>query len=443
MGITARYRLYRVAVTLAVAAIGLSGGPQGARSVLAADAKPAADRKLSRAAVESLLDIGWSRTLKARRAADAFYQQAIRKGYSSPSLRYAYLLVLIRQRRYPDALREVERRLRTTPRDARLLRAQIWLSVITKKYDAALVGAERLAKQLSAAGGLPLARKLDAARFLGRITGYLEGPVRRAAPPEGIARFLREAILPRELAVQFATDRAALLKRYSGLTDERDRSIAAATARAELEKQRRLKELADERKSLAKRKETVQANQDNLESTLRRKLDELNSRLQPLNNEQSRIDAQGATVNIELSSIASEIRFLERQLDRIRDPLLRDRYIREIARLDRIASQYEFDAIALEGRAAVVNNQRLRVAGEGQAVRQQIGTRLNRTQRELDDLQKQEKRNRNLDRRARRPNRAISRKARVLATQARALTTYEPFPLEREKLELLDRLRAR
>ena len=173
---------------------------------------------------------------------------------------------------------------------------------------------------------------------------------------------------------------------------------------------------------------------------MQKKLDEVNARLRPLDRQRAEVDANGRSVNYGLAEIVSEIRYLESLLELVLDPETRERYYREILRLDRLALQYESDAYRLERRKYSLDSERAGIAADGAAAQNRTGRAINRNDDELERLKKQEKRTRIEETRARKPDRIASRQSRVMKAQIRSFSTYVPFPLERAKASLLERV---
>jgi hypothetical protein len=64
-----------------------------------------------------------------------------------------------------------------------------------------------------------------------------------------------------------------------------------------------------------------------------------------------------------------------------------------------------------------------------------------KTDRDLAEIAKRDRRNQGLEKRTVRPASVSTSKSRALIAQATALSTYDPFPLEAVKAQLLESLR--
>ena len=107
-----------------------------------------ADEAPAKAAMVHLLDAGWSTALPARAAADKAYEEVVQLAAGDPRGEYAYVLVLLQQRRYEDAGKQLDQLIDREDSDLRAWRARIWLSALTKNYQAAMAAAERVAPRL-------------------------------------------------------------------------------------------------------------------------------------------------------------------------------------------------------------------------------------------------------------------------------------------------------
>ncbi|MDP6446796.1 MAG: hypothetical protein QF805_23595, partial [Pirellulaceae bacterium] len=297
-----------------------------------AEPEPVADGEAQ--AITEILKTGWQTSLAAKRKTDAYYRSLVVAGNVTPDIRRAYLLSLIRTRRYPQALRLTESLLDAKPGDGEILRMKVWLSVITKSYDEAMVDADRLA---DLAGEMTTDAKDQVAwtLFLGRMIGFVEGPASESAPLGLTDRRRRrlERTLAIDLLKQFQTGRKEVLDRHAELVARRDGLVAKSKADADAEREVKLQDLKAERDRLRDRKDDTTKRQSDLEQALQKRLDEAARQLGPLENERARLDAEGAVVHRELGAIAIDIARLESRAAQIRDPVLRERYYFEIRRL--------------------------------------------------------------------------------------------------------------
>jgi hypothetical protein len=400
----------------------------------------------AKAAIVKLLDVGWPANLRARAEADRQYEEVLAVAGADTLALHASWLVLMQQRRYDVALQRIDEHLAKTPADLEALRAKAWVEAILKNYDASLVTADKLSAELAAHP--PETEAEQAAHeeligFLGRLVGYLGGPVaesvnqdRRKAAERRFASRIDESQKP-----IFEEARDGVIAKYIETTDdklvERDRAIESA----EEEKAKTLDEVAAERDEIAARSEELKELSDKLRSELRAELDEIRKEDQPLVEELARLDARATVINRDLFSYQLEIDRLERAAAREMDPAIRNQILREADRLILIASRIESDLFAVRRLEQGVQSQRAALALRARQAQAGAAGQAQKIDREATALAKRDKRTDGIERRAERPASGLTSRTRALSAQATALTTYAPYPLEAARARLLESLR--
>ncbi len=116
---------------------------------------------------------------------------ALRKSYPSDrSLDYAYALVLLKQHKFPDALKAVSNYLEVQGGPWNVFATKIWLELNEHDFDRALETALELAEYQADAQRPRAAQEgTEPARFLGMVFGYME----QVRPESGSARLKRIA----------------------------------------------------------------------------------------------------------------------------------------------------------------------------------------------------------------------------------------------------------
>src|SRR5688572_5392972 len=134
----------------------------------------------AKAAIGKLLEVGWSASPQARTAADLQYDEVLRVAAGDKAALTASLLVLLQQRRYDEALKRADALLAKDETDLTALRAKAWITTLLKNYQAAMIAADQLSQQLQAKPPTNEAEQAvhdELFAFLGRIYGYLGGPI--------------------------------------------------------------------------------------------------------------------------------------------------------------------------------------------------------------------------------------------------------------------------
>jgi hypothetical protein len=400
----------------------------------------------SRAAIARLLEVGWENTPQARVAADLQFDEVERLAFGDTSALTTSLLVLMQQRRYDEAQKRVDDLLAKDESDFTALRAKAWIAAILKNYAAAMVAADKLSQQLAA---VPPATEEDAARhreliaFLGRLFGYLGGPVADSAN-QGQRRNYEKQIVGRLGESQigpFEEARDGVLQKFVEMTDARLDEREKAVADAQAAKEQALADIEADRQQMAERGAELTARRKQAQDELQEELAEIGKLDAPLVRELARLEGQAAAINRELLSYAAEIDRLRSLAARERDPVIRRQFLLEADRLSLVAGQIDGDLVAINRQAASVQTERAALAARRQRAQATAATEVQRIDKELTEFAKREKRNDGIEKRASRPVSGTTSKARSLSAQATALSTYDPFPLEVARQQLLDSLR--
>jgi hypothetical protein len=411
------------------------------RADVAAAADPAARDSILR-----LLEIGWSTTPQARAAADAQYEQVARVAAGDRSALAASLLVLIQQRRYEEALQRADALLAKDGGDVTALRAKVWIQTLVKNYEGAMLAAKELSEQLAASPATTEEQQAvhdELFAFLGRIYGYLGGPAaqavhqdqRKAAEKEIVGRITetRRAL--------FEEARDGVVGKFLAMTGERDDERTRAAAAADAAKENTLQELDEERQSIDERTNELEDRQNKLKSELRDELAEIAKEDRPLVQELARLQSRAGSLNRDLAAYDIQIGSLRADAERERNEFQRQQLLREADRLTLFARRMQADLVAVGRLTDGVEGQRAGLLARQRKAQSATAEQLKRIEQELGGLAKRDRRNDAIEKRASRPASGVTGKSRALAVQAAALTTYDQFPLEAAKAELLKTLR--
>jgi tetratricopeptide (TPR) repeat protein len=125
----------KLRLLLAVFLLGLSG-PAFAQ----------ADRA---AAITELLTVGWDARSSARVEADKLYGQIVEDHPGDRASLYAYALVKMQQRQYPEAGKALDQYLAIQRQDPHAWRAKAWISLLTKNAATSLAELDKLSQVLA------------------------------------------------------------------------------------------------------------------------------------------------------------------------------------------------------------------------------------------------------------------------------------------------------
>ena len=399
-----------------------------------------------RAAIEKLLEVGWKTTPQARLATNAQYIEVLKVAGTDLRANRAAALVLMQQRRFEDVPRQVDAILDKQPDDLLAWRAKVWVAAMLKNYPQALLAADDMSQHLPAEAEPSTASETEAREyiaFLGRIFGYLGGPMTESANQEQRKSAEKKIVarLSESRRAAFEAARDGVLQRYLEMTDEKIEQKEKAKEAADAEKEKTLQEIAALRDENAKRLAELKDQRDKLRSELKAELDEIAKADQPLVSELARLTARAATINRDLFTYDNEIARLQAAAAREEDQNLRNLLSNQITSLQFQAARVQGDLAAVNRLGAGVNAQRAQLVARGQQAQANFGGQLGRLDKEYQELQKGEKRADVEEKRARRPGSTTTGRSLSLGATATALSTYDQFPLEEAKARLLDELK--
>lgn len=400
----------------------------------------------AKAAVARLMEVGWAATPQARTAADVQFQEVQRLAGRDRDAMTASMLVLMQQRRFDEAGKRAGELLASDPNDALALRAKVWTAAILKNYEAAMISADKLSTQLEASPAQTdedKERRHELIAFLGRMFGYLGGPVADVANQEQRKAYEKQVLarLDESEKPLFEEARDGVLQKFIETTDakldERERAVADSAAA----KEKTLQEIEADRQQMAERTQEINEEREKVQSELRDELAELERQDAPLETELSRLDSRARTLDRDLFSYQAEISRLQAAAAGEEDPVIRNRLLVEADRLSLIASRVESELFAVNRQGRNIQSQRATLANRAQRARSTAAGRIERMDKELAELAKRQRRNEGIERRAARPASGTTGRGRSLSAQATALSTYDQFPLEAERQKLLESLR--
>jgi chromosome segregation ATPase len=271
--------------------------------------------------------------------------------------------------------------------------------------------------------------------------GYLEHAVGTAVTPAA-----RDAALPKILArldeayrEPFTTGRREVKTQFEALVNQREDADQKAQREVEIMREEVRKEAESGREQISHKRDTLGEEVDRLREEYDSQMQRLRADERPLVEQLARIQASAVVADNEVRHLRVELGRLEALLLKEKDPVLRERLLREIDRLEIRARRYRSElqeheraALGVQSRLGEVRQQIARVESE-------TGGRLNRADREFDNLDRQQRQIENAERKAKQAT-GDKRKAHSLSTRASALTTYAPFPVDEERQKLLQSL---
>jgi hypothetical protein len=401
----------------------------------------AADRRLADD-VAQFLEAGWNPVTARHEALAAEVDQLKQLAPGDGRIVYAFALVELKNRRYDEASRLLGEVLAVNKDDLSARRARVWLLMLTKRYSAALVEMELLAKSLPAGNGEGADEQnyRELVAFLGRMFAFLEGPMAGAVVDHVLtdARDHVTAQLNPQRRVVFDKANRALIRRFATLDLNREaKQDDAKTAdqrnldrvRGGIDRQRR--QLADEQKTL-----NTQA--DKLRADLKTDLTAIDAELQPLDARSAQLTASATSLGRHGRALQAQIGLWLFQADHSPDPA-------EQADLRSQAAQMQGDLAAVYSDLRAVNAQRADIDGRRGTLIADRRTVLDQNRIRFASINRRTAEIAVTDRRLSTDLKTIpadatgnTAKVRALAAQATALTTYDDFPFDSERQRLLE-----
>lgn len=397
-------------------------------------------------AISDLLSVGWDIRPEGRARAAAAYQQAVEDLPGDRQIVYAYALVRMQQRQYPEAVRLLEDYLSIEKEDAQAWRAKAWLAMLMKNASSSLVDLDKISQLVAdEKTELTAAERQELIGFLGRMIGFLEGPGEGAVNSSTLSAAKRK-IVDRLTPTQretFDQNVSAVIDEFGVLATAKDDAQVQEIATAEKRKRDQLAQLDKDAIEIGARKEELKLAAERIESEAQADNDTYSRADQPLAESLANVNSQALIAERELANVSVDLLSLRAQFARERDPIIRDRLFREIDRVEILAARIDADLLSLRRRAQGIQAQRGTLAAKHNQAQASFAAGLAKAQKEFQTLENQLKRASAERSKLKRPAVGNTGKIIALNKQAVALSTYETFPLEAEKQRLLDQLEAK
>ena len=387
--------------------------------------------------VKALLTDHWSSSRAAKRQVDLVWAAA--GDHPTIEFRYAYQLVLTRQRRYREALTATDQLLASRPQHLPTERLRTWLHLLLRRPGDALGDLEGISAQLAAVQRAEPDQFQELAGWCGTAFGVLEGPLADKIAPARVERQLAGFIAALDPAAvqRFELRRAEVLRSYN---DRWQELLQVQQQEAVEDVQQR----QDEQDRLDQRLQTIAAELRALREQTRDSHDhyadrrrEVESIAPPLVGAWAESSGREAFFGRQLLGMELEIWRLDELLAVERDPvrraLLADQRAAWIWQSQLDGSQWDQ---ALVDR--LVASQALdQVQGELVSLHRAQSQEQMDLARRQDQLSREQLRSERRQERLQDADGRPSGRVRSLRKSLFAITTYVEYPLEEERARLL------
>ena len=395
-----------------------------------------------KAAIQSMLDSGWRTTSTGREDAESHFARAQELSPADVRGPYAFALVQIKHHRYTDAAETIADVLEADPKHWGAWQARIWLAVIAKKYSSAMSDLEGLAKAMPREEAAGEAEEMfqDLAQMMGRVFGFMSGPMSKSVKEDQLAdcedRVLVKLTTGRRAA--FEKGRRAVAEKFAEMQQDKFVSKTDAVEQEQKQKDTQLDKLKEQKATVDDEKASVDKQATAARATAEKTVGAIDAQAAPMFVTLNGLNAQATTLQGSVASLAAEVALLQEQAAVEADATQRQLLLVQIGVSGRSLAQ-------LEGRLAGVAAQINQIRAQLQALDNQRGAaiaayeaEMNRLGRKADTLARSEKLLKGATAEASRPVTGSNPKVRALSAGMLALSTYQDFPLEREKRRVLD-----
>jgi hypothetical protein len=395
--------------------------------------------------IAGLFETGWSTTAASRSAADRTFEELSVVARKDPRSGYAYALVLMKQRRYEQAINELDNVLKREESNLAARENRIRLLMLTKNYSGALVELDRLSRIISEAPQEQFSpqRRHEVLRFIGRVVGFLEGPGESgvAAVTRNRAQREIESRLSEDGLVIYDEARDGVLARFGKSIGQAETGREEAVTEKQRQREEAKRDLEVQRTQQQERAAELLGRADQLRKEIKDNEAEFAKAERPLLDRLARLERQAEIPRRELALLLADADSLRAAAARTEDPVERDRLLFRAQQLEILAARYDSDLAVLERQAAAVNAERAQIRDRFGREHAALVASGNSIDKELGLLGRGEKRLAMDEKRLDKPITGGTRAVRALEAEAGAFTTYEPLPLEEERQRLLDSLK--
>lgn len=395
-----------------------------------------------------MLDVGFARHASSVGDASRHFESLRSQRADDPRVEYGLALVLLKNFRQSEAIPRIDAALQKDPAYLPARQAEVRELLKGKKY----ADVQQRLLDLSDLIGMfandppPLDVRQAAAEWMGRVTGFLEGPLGDMAVREQTEQTTAQlrVRLGAELRPAFDAGRVALSVAHRRLQDEE----ARATADASTQKQQQIAAAQTKSNELGSQRERLEMTKDQWDAWVKEQVGEIDSRLGVLEKRfaAAESDLRAISDSITLNRIETQrlLSILERQEESgtgrfpLNRPAMQAQLAARQAELDQLLVQY--DATDQERGSVLQAAQGL--LGDRQSSLNRYQQATGQAARRIRQLKRWDQR---LQAETEKLAKTPDRKAQgVTAVRRRMQTwaTYDDFQLDAERVRLLAEYRA-
>jgi|GEM_PF-5429431 len=345
---------------------------------------------------------------------------------------YAYALAMLRQNRPSEALSALGRILSTDPTDLRARRLRTMILMNQRQYTAALAESQTLAVQLSKTKSTePTADGLEAARLLGAMIGFLDGPGETfvKSPIRATNRTKIEKLLPAEYRDEYNNAARELTEAYVNET-----AVDATPTEVKETLLNKASAVAEKQADVVKDRNDTVARGEKLKDQMNKKWDLMTENWQLMSGELQKLTVRHAVLDQEYQNARMQHRdSMEVKKDKDNKPVLRE--TNQSAQWKIVASQIATQLAGLQQEIQITNNnlfalnaQMVALSAQGAEIGLKLEMEDQRLQRDVASLESKKQR---IDKTAAAATKRFNE-------HKQAFSTYYTWDYEAEKQRLLE-----
>lgn len=396
------------------------------------------DASLSR---RLLVDL-WKKEGSNREDAVAAFQSASRDGLASTWDRKSFILQQMQHGKFRNVLPEAERFTALEPGDVEGWILRSWLNAVLDQYDRTLVDLQQLRKAIPEEAAE--SERQAAFAHMGRLAGYLQGPVRERVNPQSLRAALEMIAVgssPAELAI-FNEQNDAVLAEFERLTDLQAIALEEFEAKSKADTDAQIQTLQATNQSLDQRSQQIAPDISRLSTEASTKIADIRGRMAPVEQTLNLAGQTASRAELAVQSIWNEILLQENLLAQTRDPILRSAIIFRINDLQVQSQVAQGDLVSARNQFAQARSQLNGLSIEQAQISRQYDEQIRTLRNEQREIERQKRRNlAKIEKLTTGPVKVTGKAAQV-KNEIPALTTYYPFPLEDFRQRWLDRMKT-
>ncbi len=380
--------------------------------------------------VRALLTTYWERSPANETQSKKMFENAGRK---DPTLLLAFAVNRLQQNRTRESRTIAEELTSEFPDNLDGWMLKIWLNTLEDKFDVALINMRPFKQKIDKSKDLSDQTKILIYRRLGRLIGYLQGPVVDRVNKNVLdgTIFAIANGLPPDVLNAFNESREEVLKKCDDL-------LRAQADKTQIELAKVRAENEQERISLERQNLVLEQTESQLIPEKERLRSEGNQQVSSLEQQASSLQQQLNAISTDIQSIQLNLQFMYADLAALSRPINR-RYVSTYGLRNEILNA-EFDLANLNNEGAALSNQLNGIGLQIVQTQNRLRQQLNEMQKEINRVNGAKRRNLGkLAKIASGPELADGKRS-AMKNRATSLVTYDKISEELYRQQILDHL---